>query len=749
MLRKFLVIGVLLIPVSMQVVWQFINNGLPIADGGDHFRISYLIYLAFKEGIVHGIHFSLHTGGKPILFSVFAAPFVFLAKYDTLLPIRLFLIVICALTTFAYYWLFTARMKPLISSLLTAVIMTIPYVFSRSSQFMPEVVWHLWFVLFLGALVRSRDLTDKKMAIMSGLFLSLTILARSAESIILLAPPLTLYLYYLHVEYVKCSMSRMILSIIVVSLSVIACILCGFEQIPTLVGYLTILMSASILFLVFRRSSSSSFNRSLIKPGLSDFANSNPSIELFFLPIAIICSIWLLYNASDIYYWAYDNSFGQGAKTNDQVNLSKSTILIFFDIVRFYGPISIITIAFLACISLLFERRADSAIKNKYFYYVIAAVVLMLMPMLVAYSLTGTSDMRRILLGMIFLIVVMCFIGFDNDRLPRYLSNVIVSITISLCCVQLVLLASVISGNKQLLIVYKRLNTVIGPFNYPTPSPQGSEDVNVILEIKSLGISNTKIAVFSLGMFSDHVLFQAESLRYVTLAVDPSLQFGTCWAYANYDSYENVIERLQDNDFKYVLLEDLDNPIKDPSLRKRLQSHTFFVHDLLKRIKKNGENHLPNLALIKKFMIEGRTIYLFKIYSSYNAVVTASTKFQYGPEGLFERRSPGWHSAYHPVYPQTVTVDFQKSLSFHSLGLLPQDGNVSRAPSKIQVQISHNGGKSWETVANSVVSCASKATNRWRNIVLDRPVKTRFMRVNILANCGATDLLTLRGLKVV
>src|SRR5579871_5898549 len=76
--HSLLAYGLLSIPLILQVIWQFTNNELPIADGGDHYRVAYLIYLAFTHGMKHGIHFTLHTGGKPILFSFFVSPFVYL-----------------------------------------------------------------------------------------------------------------------------------------------------------------------------------------------------------------------------------------------------------------------------------------------------------------------------------------------------------------------------------------------------------------------------------------------------------------------------------------------------------------------------------------------------------------------------------------------------------------------------------------------------------------------------------------------
>jgi hypothetical protein len=60
-----------------------------------------------------------------------------------------------------------------------------------------------------------------------------------------------------------------------------------------------------------------------------------------------------------------------------------------------------------------------------------------------------------------------------------------------------------------------------------------------------------------------------------------------------YEPYLAVVGRLHKQKFDYVLLEDLDNPIADPVTRDRLQSHTFFITDVLDMIRPKG----PMLSL--------------------------------------------------------------------------------------------------------------------------------------------------------
>lgn len=92
--KKIVAIQIAFIAVGLQIAWQITNNELPISDGGDHFRIAYLIYLGFRDGLLQGVDFFLHSGGKPILFSAFAAPFVSLFRFNDLLPVATFIVIV-------------------------------------------------------------------------------------------------------------------------------------------------------------------------------------------------------------------------------------------------------------------------------------------------------------------------------------------------------------------------------------------------------------------------------------------------------------------------------------------------------------------------------------------------------------------------------------------------------------------------------------------------------------------------------
>ena len=127
--------------------------------------------------------------------------------------------------------------------------------------------------------------------------------------------------------------------------------------------------------------------------------------------------------------------------------------------------------------------------------------------------------------------------------------------------------------------------------------------------------------------------------------------------------------------------------------------------------------------------------------------VTASSMFKnLGPYGLLTAMKPGWHSEPHPNYPQIIEMDLADEKAFDKLGLLPQANFVSRMPSRVEVSVRSENG-SWEEKGVFDDLCNTTGADGWHTLRLDSPVRARFLRLNILRNCGDPELLTLRGLR--
>jgi F5/8 type C domain len=129
-------------------------------------------------------------------------------------------------------------------------------------------------------------------------------------------------------------------------------------------------------------------------------------------------------------------------------------------------------------------------------------------------------------------------------------------------------------------------------------------------------------------------------------------------------------------------------------------------------------------------------------------LITASSQLgKYGPKGLFFKSQPGWHAAAHPTYPQTLRIDFREAKVFHQIGLLPQDTLPQRMPKAMRIAASDDGD-AWRPVADVDDACSLKSSDGWHILALAAPVRTRYLRIHILSNCGDPNFLTLRGLRV-
>jgi hypothetical protein len=125
----------------------------------------------------------------------------------------------------------------------------------------------------------------------------------------------------------------------------------------------------------------------------------------------------------------------------------------------------------------------------------------------------------------------------------------------------------------------------------------------------------------------------------------------------------------------------------------------------------------------------------------------SSQSAEFGPQGLFETVPPGWHSAQPPKFPESITVDFLAPRDLHYLDLLQQDGHPARSPKAVRVEVSDDGN-TWTPVGGADDACTPNTSDEWFNIDFGRAVVGRYMKLIIFSNCGDTQLVSLRGLRV-
>ena len=115
-------------------------------------------------------------------------------------------------------------------------------------------------------------------------------------------------------------------------------------------------------------------------------------------------------------------------------------------------------------------------------------------------------------------------------------------------------------------------------------------------------------------------------------------------------------------------------------------------------------------------------------------------------DSLLKPGSAGWQSARPPDYPEWLLVDFHASREVRLIALKAQDNQQARAPQILRVESSEDG-KQWLPQAASEIPCAPNTDEGWLNLGLLTVAKGRYLKIVILANCGAEDFIAIRGLR--
>jgi len=127
--------------------------------------------------------------------------------------------------------------------------------------------------------------------------------------------------------------------------------------------------------------------------------------------------------------------------------------------------------------------------------------------------------------------------------------------------------------------------------------------------------------------------------------------------------------------------------------------------------------------------------------------ITVSSQHEtYGPRGLLSADQT-WHAKSPLSFPEYIVVDFGDKRKFGTLKMLPQEGdNLKRFPKQVEVSISDDG-RTWVSAASAGVTCNSIGNDTWFPIKLKSEAETKYVKINILSNCGDPNLTTVRGIK--
>ena len=194
----------LLVPAFFMLLWHFIDNGLPVSDGGEFFFRSVLLYENFfleKDNIFESAFRYINDvianrGAKPSLFPALGSPFVILGFGDWNITYALMgIFYVSMITIFAYLFIVEFTGKKYYSALSAIIIGTLPAVFLYTVQNRAEIGLIAFLLPAFYFLYKSNYFSIANYSKYFAIFATLAISVRPIQALILLILPILISLW--------------------------------------------------------------------------------------------------------------------------------------------------------------------------------------------------------------------------------------------------------------------------------------------------------------------------------------------------------------------------------------------------------------------------------------------------------------------------------------------------------------------------------------------------------------------------
>ena len=194
----------LLVPAFFMLLWHFIDNGLPVSDGGGFFFRSVLLYENFfleKDNIFESAFRYINDvianrGPKPTLFPALGSPFVILGFGDWNITYALMgIFYVSMITIFAYLFIVEFTEKKYYSALSAIIIGTLPAVFANAIHNFAEIGLIAFLLPAFYFLYKSNYFSIANYSKYFAIFATLAISARPIQALILLILPILISLW--------------------------------------------------------------------------------------------------------------------------------------------------------------------------------------------------------------------------------------------------------------------------------------------------------------------------------------------------------------------------------------------------------------------------------------------------------------------------------------------------------------------------------------------------------------------------
>ena len=194
----------LLVPAFFMLLWHFIDNGLPVSDGGGFFFRSVLLYENFfleKDNIFESAFRYINDvianrGAKPSLFPALGSPFVILGFGDWNITYALMgIFYVSMVTIFSYLFIVEFTGKKYYSALSAIIIGTLPAVFANAISNLAEIGLIAFLLPAFYFLYKSNYFSIANYSKYFAIFATLAISVRPVQALILLILPILISLW--------------------------------------------------------------------------------------------------------------------------------------------------------------------------------------------------------------------------------------------------------------------------------------------------------------------------------------------------------------------------------------------------------------------------------------------------------------------------------------------------------------------------------------------------------------------------
>lgn len=584
--RRLIAMAILVVPIIFVLLWHLCNHGLPNSDPANYAEISLRIAKNFSQhGLVSGMIAILDTRGwRPIAFPPLAVPFLLLTGNDVVAACAATLLAIYVGLVFYLYRL--ARLysvDKLGTATACAFVLSAPAVAKYFLVFFSESAWLLCSVACVYHLLSGGPFKTTSHSAAAGLLGGLMLMLRPVESAIVLIVVL-LFLTLPEIQAKRLAIRTCLITF-------------GLFSIPIALLLISIRAKGITRFYIWAACLCTAALGALLARRI------NTAFVVFFGVLASMGCVWWAGFMPSLLEWVQvASAYSQMVDVTDMRSMGHIMQALRSQAAD-YGEIQIAVVVglgiYLALSTLIRARSKKNhvdvhpaiAAPARLLSYACATMVVLF----VALYSAGGSDPRRSLVAFALFATSVSVIAGTRSRLA-------LAVVLCLTGLQFAVIGNTVAG-----IPRPSALTGLGPFPSPHRVSDGSLDAaRALARYVSPG---SNVAIYTLGTFQERVrIYDPAALKVACLQEDYGFDVGYLWNVADYDE---LITRLRQTNFRYLLLDSLTEVGSDVSRMPYIR----LVAELQRRMQAGGGD-TPGLRVIGRFQLGNRDQILFRVVPS-------------------------------------------------------------------------------------------------------------------------------------